>query len=92
MIMMMNRFMKIVEAEEPGEPEPAKPEWIRNPGVQITVVRRWRIIRHDRRALIGIIIIDCRWFIILRIVLRRRSFSIGLFGSCILTLAFRFDG
>ena len=73
--------VKIVEAEEPGEPETSKPERIRNPGIQITVIRRGRIISHNRRALIGVVVVDCRRFVILRIVLRWRLFSIWLFRA-----------
>jgi hypothetical protein len=84
-------FVKIVETVESGEPEPTIPEWIRNPGIQITVIRRWRIISHDGRTLIRKIIIDHRGFIILRIILRWCLFSIRLFNSCILILNLCFN-
>ena len=62
--------VKIVEAEEPGEPEPTAPEWIGNPGIEVIIIPgRW-IVSNNRRTLIVVIIIDYRWFVVLRIVLR----------------------
>ena len=77
--------VKIVEDEEPWEPEPRIPKWIRNPGIQVIIIPGRRIVTNNWGALIVVIVIDGRWFIVLRIILRRLI-------SGILTFKVRPDG
>ena len=69
--MMEVNPVKIVKAEEPGEPEPAEPERIGNPGIEVIVIRGRRIVGNDGRTLLVIIIVDYRWFIVCGIVFWR---------------------
>ncbi len=57
MSMMVAMPVKVSQNKEPWEPEVPPPERIRNPRVQICVVRRRCIICDNRRPLIIIIIV-----------------------------------
>ncbi len=62
--------MEIAEDEEAREPESRTPERIGNPGIEIHVIRRRRVVGDDRGTLVVIIIVDYGWFGILRVVPR----------------------
>ena len=54
--MIMMESVKIMQAEEAREEESTPPERIRNPGVEIIIIRRWRIVCDYRRAFLIIIV------------------------------------
>jgi hypothetical protein len=79
--------VEIMETEEPREPKPTKPERIRNPSIEVVIIPgRW-IVSDNGRALIVVIVVNRRWFVILGIVLRRCC-GVWLFNFRILTLTF----
>jgi hypothetical protein len=52
--------MKIMEDEKSSKPESTPPERIRNPRVQVIVIRWRRVVRNNGRTLLSIIIVnDC---------------------------------
>jgi len=53
-------LVEVMEDEESREEKPAIPEGIRNPGIQIEVIRRWSIVSNYRRAFPVVIIVDHR--------------------------------
>ena len=65
-VMEMKRSVEIVEDEKSWEPEICPPKRIRDPRVQIIVIRRRSIISDYRRTLIVIIVVYCRGLRILR--------------------------
>jgi len=79
--------VKIVETVESGEPVPSIPEWIWNPSIQVRIIRGWGIVSYNWRALAVIIVIYYRWFVILRIILRRCNFCRRLFSLGILSFS-----
>jgi hypothetical protein len=52
--------VEIMEDEEAGKKEPGTPERIRNPGVQVIIRLRRRVISNHRRTRINIIVVDHR--------------------------------
>jgi hypothetical protein len=61
--------VEVVQTEESWEPESRKPEWIRNPGIQIIIIPGWRIVSHNRWTFGVVIVID---YLRLPIILRLR--------------------
>jgi hypothetical protein len=55
-----NDPMKIVQAEEAREEKSIPPKRIGNPGVQIIIIPRWRIVCDYRRAFLVIIVVYYR--------------------------------
>ena len=72
--------VKIAKDEESREPEPCIPEWIRDPGIQVVIIPGRRIVANNWGALIVVIIIDDRWFIVFRVILRWLSSRILTFN------------
>ena len=59
-------FMEVMEDEKAREEKPRTPEWIRNPGVQVEVIRGWRIVSNHRGAVPVVVIVDHRGLDVLR--------------------------
>jgi len=60
-VMAVDSDVKIQQDEEPREPEIPPPKWIRNPAVQVCVIR-WRSIIGDRRRslIVVVVVYGCR--------------------------------
>jgi hypothetical protein len=50
--------VEIMQNEESGKPEAPAPEGIRNPGIQVIIIRRRSIICIDGSTFVNIIIVD----------------------------------
>ncbi len=74
---MVNGLVKIIENKKTWEEEPGAKEWIRNPSIQIRIVRRRRIIGHNRRTFIVVVIIDDRWIGVASVIRRRPGLRVG---------------
>jgi hypothetical protein len=64
--MSIGNSVEIMEDIEPREVESGVPEWAWNPAIQIVIIWWWRIVGHDRRTFGIVVIIDHRWFSVLR--------------------------
>jgi hypothetical protein len=56
------RKIKIVQDEEAGKVKTGKPKRVRDPGIQVVIIRRRYIIGNHRRAFLGVVVIDYRRF------------------------------
>jgi hypothetical protein len=50
--------LKVIQHEEPGEEESRTPEGRRNPGVQVIIIRRRRIVSDHRWTFIIVVVVD----------------------------------
>jgi hypothetical protein len=50
-------LVEVVQNEEPMEVEPEPPEWIGDPGVQVIIIPRRRVVGDNRRTFLIIIVI-----------------------------------
>jgi hypothetical protein len=69
--------MEIMENKEARKEKPGAPEWAGDPGVQVVIIRGRGIIGDHRRAFGIVVIIDRRWFSVLRSC-RRWTFSVSI--------------
>ncbi len=64
--------VKIVQDEKTREPEPGIPEWARDPRIKVEIIPRRRIVSHDRRTFVVVIVINnLRIPVILRLLFIR---------------------
>ena len=56
-VMAVDSDVKVEQDKEPREPEIPPPKRIRNPRVEVCVIRRRRVISYHGRTLIGIIVV-----------------------------------
>jgi hypothetical protein len=73
--------VKVVENEEPRKEEPGPKEWKGDPCIQVTIIRRWRIVAVYRRSFIVIIVSDNGWVCVLR-SRRGRTFGVSAWTLC----------
>ena len=79
MVMAMDGPVKVVQDEEPREPEPRTPEGIRDPRIQITVIRGRRIVGDNGWTLFIVIMVDHFGIGILPVILNRFGFIALIF-------------
>jgi hypothetical protein len=50
--------VKVMKAEEPGEPKSGPPERIGDPGIHVIIIRGRGVVSNNRRSLVVVVVID----------------------------------
>jgi hypothetical protein len=64
-VMMVHPDVKVHQNKIPGKPDAAPPKRIRHPGIHVCVIRRRRIISHNRGPLVLVI---CVFLLLVRVI------------------------